>query len=293
MRRFRTIGGWGALLAALVCAGRTLGAGAQQAPEQHARVELLANSFTIPGYRTIWVGLLFHMDPGWHIYWRNAGDSGEPPKVTWQIPPGFKAGSIRWPQPVRLGSGSVIDYGYENQVLLMLPVEAERDAKSEAIPQIAADVKYVVCREVCIPAKAHLALTTPSAPDNYDKLKQVAKWRELFDEEQKHLPKSAPREWKASAEEEKDQFVLTVRADGQPAAGMAHLGPTGASFFPMDADEIENSAPQTFKPFDGGFRLTLKKSEQLIKPVATLHGLLVLGPDRAYDVTAPVHRQSD
>ncbi len=26
------------------------------------------------------LGLYFKLEPGWHIYWKNAGDSGEPPR---------------------------------------------------------------------------------------------------------------------------------------------------------------------------------------------------------------------
>jgi DsbC/DsbD-like thiol-disulfide interchange protein len=46
-----------------------------------------------PGQQ-FWVALELDIREGWHTYWRNPGDSGEPTKLAWQLPPGFTAGDI-------------------------------------------------------------------------------------------------------------------------------------------------------------------------------------------------------
>ena len=137
-------------------------ANARAQSESHARIELIAEQNTVPPGKPLWLGLLFRLDPGWHIYWQNPGDSGEPPKVQWQLPPGFAAGLIVWPQPIRLGTGTVLDYGYEGQVLLMAPLKSTSPEHPTSLPSISADVKYIVCREMCIPGKAHLTLAPPA-----------------------------------------------------------------------------------------------------------------------------------
>src|SRR5208337_1265104 len=104
---------------------------AQLPSEPHLKVELISEQATSPPGQPLWVGLLFRLEPGWHIYWQNPGDSGEPPKVQWNLPTGFAASSIRWPQPIRLGSGSVVDYGYEGQVLLMAPIQRSSSRKRD------------------------------------------------------------------------------------------------------------------------------------------------------------------
>ena len=256
---------------------------AQSAPSSHVRIELIADE-AAPPKTTTWVGLLFHLDPGWHIYWQNAGDSGTPPKVAWQLPAGYRAGAIRWPQPVRLGSGSVIDYGYEDQVLLMAPIErAANSTAAAAVPIVAlpigADVKYVVCREVCIPGKAHLTLSLPASGG--DPPAEASGWHALFEQTRAQLPKAAPATWKVSATADKDHLILSVR--GAP--------PTkSAIFFPLEAAQIENSAPQAFASTGDGFRLTLQKSDQLVQPILRLRGLIVLGPGKAFEIAAPVTR---
>jgi thiol:disulfide interchange protein DsbD len=249
----------------------------QSTPPSHAKVELIADAAG-PSATTTSVGLLFHLDQGWHIYWQNPGDSGTPPKVAWQLPPGYRAGAIRWPQPVRLGSGSVIDYGYEDQVLLMASIERAANSMPAVAVPIAADVKYIVCREVCIPGKAHLSLAISPVGDPPA---QEAKWHRLFQQTRAQLPKAAPANWKVSATSDKDHFVLSVRSAGPIKS---------ATFFPMESGQIENSAAQAFASTGDGFRLTLQKSDQLVQPIPTLRGLVVLGHGRAFEIAAPVTR---
>jgi thiol:disulfide interchange protein DsbD len=243
-----------------------------RAQSSHARVELIAEQNTVVPGRPLWVGLLFQLDQGWHIYWQNPGDSGEPPKVQWQLPPGFAAGPILWPQPIRLGSGAIIDYGYEGQVLLMVPLNRTATEHGSSLPNIAADVKYIVCREMCIPGKTHLTLATP-ADGNWEQ------WRALFERTRQQLPKPMPPGWKVSAESNKTSFVLTVR-DASPVRS--------SSFFPLEPSQIDNSSPQLFASNRAGFQLTLKKSDQLVKPISTLRGLLMVGAGRSIEVDAPV-----
>jgi DsbC/DsbD-like thiol-disulfide interchange protein len=245
---------------------------AQLPADSHAKVELITEQNTVPPGRPLWVGLLFRPDEGWHIYWQNPGDAGEPPKVQWQLPPGFTAGAIRWPQPIRLGSGTVVDYGYEGQVLLMAPIEGPVKGYATSIPSLSADVKYIVCREMCIPGKAHLTLALPPGGN-------WGRWRALFEQTRQKLPKQAPPSWKISVESDKSHFVVSVRGSPQVQS---------ARFFPLEPGQIENSSPQNFASNRTGFRLTLTKSDQLTNPISTLKGLIVLGPDRAFEVAVPV-----
>jgi DsbC/DsbD-like thiol-disulfide interchange protein len=261
-----------AILVALVLFASA--AGAQSAPS-HAKIELIADLTPPRGNARLRAGLLFHLDPGWHIYWQNAGDSGEPPKITWNLPAGFIAGPIEWPAPKRLGSGSIIDYGYEDQVLLMAPIRAPMsfDYEGRQNMQFVADVKYIVCREVCIPGKAHLTLSLPITIDA-----QVREWHERFEQARLQIPKPAPATWKISARVAQNNLVLTVAGARQTKS---------AAFFPQAASVIDNAAPQVLATDGEGFHLTLKMSDQAPGQPAQLKGVLVLGA-RAYQIAAPV-----
>jgi DsbC/DsbD-like thiol-disulfide interchange protein len=246
---------------------------AQSPAEIHAKVQLVSEEKSIRSSGPFSVGILFQLDPGWHIYWQNPGDSGEPPKIEWRLPPDFRASAIRWPRPILLGKGSVRDYGYEGQVLLMTTLQRHHPVATSVA--IAATIKYIVCREVCIPGKADAKLLLPvSEATNIE----TTGWSELFKSTRAQLPKPLPPEWNVSVVSTTSNFVLTFR--GGAAQEMR--------FFPFQPNVIENAAPQTFDSDKNGLRLTLKKSEQLAKPISTLRGVIVLDRDRTYEIAVPV-----
>jgi thiol:disulfide interchange protein DsbD len=257
---------------------------AQPVEAKHARVELIAeNTGVTPGHPLL-LGIHFQLEKDWHIYWTNPGDSGQPPVVLWQLPSGFSAGEIQWPRPEKLKSSQSADYGYKDEVLLLAPVHVPFDLKnrdlknsSTANLSISADTKWLICREVCIAdhAQLHLALaaSTPSPNKNH---------AQLFARARKLLPKARPATWKATAISGKDNFVLSIQI-GKPLRE--------AEFFPLEASQIENGAPQPLEVTARGARITLRKSDQLVKPIPKLTGLLVLPGGNAYQITAPVTQQ--
>src|SRR5215469_1213783 len=54
---------------------------------KHANLELLSTPVT-EGRGDILLGVHFTLEKGWHIYWINPGDSGQPPSFKWILPPG-------------------------------------------------------------------------------------------------------------------------------------------------------------------------------------------------------------
>lgn len=249
---------------------------AQTVSGSHGKVELIAEENAVVPGRNFTVGLRFELEKGWHIYWVNPGDSGQPPRVQWNLPAGFRVGEIEWPYPKRLGAASVVDYGYEDQVLLMASIEPPATLSPGSAVTLAAEARWLVCREICLPERAHLTL---SLPVEKQLPKEDPAWHELFQRTRALLPKPLPGGWKASAVAEKDDFVLTVLT-GSPEKA--------ATFFPLEPGQIENAAPQKVNSFDKGIRLILKKSDQLLKPVTTLNGVLFLPNGKAFRIAAPV-----
>ena len=260
-------------IALLLCA---TGAQAAGTPIPHGTLELIAeNQWVAPG-REFYLGLHFQLEKGWHIYWVNPGDSGEPPRVTWQLPAGLTPGPIEWPTPRRLGTSSIVDFGYEDAVMLLVPMHAEASLAAQPLARLGAEVRVLVCRELCIPGKAQLSLTLPikSQPPAPD-----ARTRDLFAATRKSLPRPAPTNWRFNVDDSEDSFVLTANLGHQI---------TRAIFFPLAESQIDNAAPQKLLPVAAGFRLTLRKSDRLLKPIERLKGVLVLSAGRAYLIDVPL-----
>jgi len=257
----------------LLCA---TGVHAGGTPIPHGTVELVAENPSIAAGQTFHLGLHFQLEKGWHIYWVNPGDSGEPPRVKWQLPSALTIGAMEWPTPRRLGSSSIADYGYEDAVMLVVPMHAEAGLAASGPASLGAEIRVLVCREMCIPGKAQLSLTLPikSLPSTAD-----ARTVELFAAAREALPLHAPANWKFSISDAKDSFVLT---------GNVGHAVTQAIFFPLAESQIQNAAPQKLLPVATGFQMTLQKSDQLLKPIEQLKGVLVLSGDRAYLIDAPL-----
>src|SRR5580698_5643634 len=149
-------------LALILCIGVTVAAAAApvQGPvrAQHLTVELLPLNGSIQPGATELVGLHFTLDKGWHVYWVNAGDSGEPPSIKWNLPAGITAGAMQFPAPRRLPLGPLMDFGYEDEVLFPIALSAASTLKAPSTAPLAAHVNWLVCREVCIPGRADLIL---------------------------------------------------------------------------------------------------------------------------------------
>jgi len=247
-------------------------------PIPHGTAELLVEDQWIQPGRNFYLALNLKLERGWHTYWLNPGDSGEPPRIVWHLPAGLTAGPIEWPAPRRLVHSSITDYGYEDSVALLIPIHATSALMIGAQMELAADLKILVCCDVCIPGKAQLSL---SLPVRNDRPAENPAARDVFASARKRIPRALPAGWMVHAREQKDAFSLVVRAPGQLSQ---------AIFFPLDAGQIESSATQAVEASAAGLRITLRKSDQLAKPITRLRGVLVLESGEAYRVDAPVSR---
>ncbi len=279
MIRYLTV--LGATVAALIGLALTSGPVAAAPPlvSDLVKPALYAESATVASGRTLWVDLHLAIAPGWHIYWKNPGDSGIPTTIDWTLPPGFSSGNIEWPVPERFSLGPIANYGYTGSADFLVPINTPPSLEAGTIPHLAASVKYLVCSEICIPGSASLALDLPAgggAPDP----SQAARFTVARDK----LPIVAPFA---------TQFVSTPQELRLmvPAAALAGIAHPTAEFFPDADNAIDNSAEAKVEPRAGGLQLVLVKSTG---PTAaapkTLNGVLVLrgadGSSHGYLISA-------
>lgn len=249
----------------------------------HLNVELMSEQTSIQPGGSVTVGFHFRIQRGWHIYWQNPGDSGQAPSVTWNLPDGFTAGDILWPIPQKLPLANLADYGYKNEVLLMVPLTAPANLKPGHFVRLTCHVRWLVCNEICIPGDVQLNLRLPVR-----KHKPASSSRHgfLFQATRRNLPQEMPDDWKAFGTVGKKEFRVTFET-GTPLPKSAT-----ASFFPLHPNQVENAPAQPFRASGTSFSLGLKRSDQLLKNTQTLEGLLVLQekkkPAKGYWVTIPL-----
>ncbi|HBL92211.1 MAG TPA: hypothetical protein DD375_01655, partial [Hyphomonas sp.] len=101
------------------------------------------------------------------VYWRNAGDAGLPPQVDVLDGSDITEASIGpfvWPIPHLLPvvEGEIMDYGYDDRLVLPFPLTIPADAMGSVQLNLLAD--YLICEEICIPETAEVSLTLPVGP---------------------------------------------------------------------------------------------------------------------------------
>ena len=149
----------GVALAVLSVLGLTASLRADTGAE-HVRVDLLADTTAVGAGKPFTVGVRFRIDPGWHIYWTNPGDSGLPTRVKLDLPPGFQAAATEYPVPSILRfPGDITNYGYEDSVVLLVPVTPSGQMPGAVHLKATAD--FLVCKDVCLPGRVVESLELP------------------------------------------------------------------------------------------------------------------------------------
>lgn len=175
------------LLVVLYVAGLFSTSFAQEFPTPVSAI-LVSDVTTVKPGDSFDLGVFLEIDPGWHVYWKNPGDSGLPTKLVFELPQGFEAANIYWPLPssFRSPQGGV-DFGYENSVLIWTNIDVPEDTDLNASPRIEAEVSWVSCRKICIPGRAsltyNLRLGKKTMQDNAD---LFSKWNNLLPVDAKH-----------------------------------------------------------------------------------------------------------
>jgi DsbC/DsbD-like thiol-disulfide interchange protein len=129
----------------------------------HSAVRLLAGSRS---GAVLLGGIAFQLQPGWHTYWRNPGDSGVPPRFDFSKSDNVEAVTVLWPAPVKFEDGSGgTSLGYQKQVVLPLRIVAKNTDRPVTLR---AEINYAVCEKLCIPveAQAELAFTSVASTED-------------------------------------------------------------------------------------------------------------------------------
>jgi thiol:disulfide interchange protein len=263
------------VMLAVLVAGLTARAGTNSADAPHLHVQLVAPEDEIYPGGNNQIGLYFKLEPGWHVYWKNAGDAGGPPRIRWTLPDGVTAGPMQFPAPKRLPLGPLMDFGYENEVLYPIKLEVAPTAKSgKAV--LDANVDWLVCREVCIPGKAELKLTLQLSNNKPVVLSGSGEDAALMKRLASTLPQPLPANIKVAFQATQDGFRAGIQTGKRE---------TSAQFFPADPDTIANAAPQKTTPTPKGVVVEIKKDANLAANPKQLNGVLELSGGRAYDVS--------
>ena len=122
-----------------------------------SKARLIVGSMPGPsGGALLYAGVEIALEKDWKTYWRHPGDAGGvPPYFDWSKSRNLKQATVSFPAPHRFVEQLGDSIGYKSR--LVLPIAIEPQVAGRKIG-LAVELQYGVCREICIPAQAKLAL---------------------------------------------------------------------------------------------------------------------------------------
>lgn len=238
-------------------------------PKDLVAARLVPEVTTLAPGQPFWVALALRMKPGWHVYWKNPGDSGLPVQLDWRLAADFAVGEPQWPAPSLFVDGPVASYGYAEEALLL--VEVTPPAGLSVGDEVPLDLRasWLVCEEECLPGEARLeaALAVGERP----LLDEGA--RALFARARAALPQAAPfaaslSHRPAGAE---PALLLEVQGPGLDAGAVRR-----AHFFPDEGKAVDHAAAQLLSRIGVGLTLALLPSPLAPALPRRLSGVLTI-----------------
>jgi thiol:disulfide interchange protein/DsbC/DsbD-like thiol-disulfide interchange protein len=228
----------------------------------HLTARLIADQDSLSPGSTFTLGVKFNLEPGWHIYWKNPGDSGLPPRFTWSTDPAVTVLQPLWPYPERLATGPLVNYGYSD-VMIPFPARLAATARSGAT-DITLGLQWLVCKDECLPGEATLRLSIPintqaGAPSAH---------RQDFEDAFARVPIPLERVSIAVEERPEQLIIALIPLDGR------FLPPT-FTFFPEDKRVIANAKEQKIDRDGDSLRITLGRDPLNSEPLSRIRGVLV------------------
>jgi thiol:disulfide interchange protein/DsbC/DsbD-like thiol-disulfide interchange protein len=257
----------------------SLAAAAESAAVSTPRVTatlLSSRDAVAPGER-FQVALVQKIAPGWHTYWANPGDSGEPTRIEWALPQGATAGEIQWPAPKAIPVEPLVNFGFEGTLLLPVEIAVPQDARPGERLTLKANATWLVCEKICIPEEGAFTLELPVAQTAV--IDEAAQAR--IDTARAGLP--VPAGFKARLTADGEGLALTL-------PGLSGL-PAELRFFPLSDTLIDHAAKQDTSAGNDGTMLRLARSSAFKIGGGETGGVLTFregGVARSLSLTAAV-----
>lgn len=252
--------------------------------------ELVADRATLLAGQSFRLGLRLKHDREWHTYWRNPGDSGLPTRFQIKLPSGWSAGEVQWPAPHRIRVGPMANFGYDGEIVLPLQVTPPAGLAGQDV-QLEATASWLVCREICIPGEASLAIRLPVAQPNSisdPQTNQESVWSALFVAADRWIP-DPNQPIKGRWFKEGKRVMLVFQPPISASQSSPPTTPVEFTFFPERERSVAPAADQQLERLpDGRWRIRLELAPETTpgeESGAVFDGVLRLS-EQAYQVRA-------
>lgn len=237
----------------------------------HARSTLYAETDGVAPGGTVRLALHQALETGWHVYWKNPGDSGLPLEAIWTLPEGAAASDVDYPAPHRIPIGPLVNFGHEGEPVFLVTLTAPASAAIGDRLDVGLEATWLICAEICVPETGVFALSLPVIADP--------------------APDAAAAPVFAAAEAQRPAPLAAAFkiADGVLAIEAKLPDAASAYFFPEADDLVSPAADQKFDLRGDVLRLTAPALKD--DTPAPLRGVLQItenGEEKSFALAAAV-----
>ncbi len=240
--------------------------------QQGLKIQLVSEQTAIVPGQPFTVGLWLEHDRGSHTYWRFPGIVGVPTQMKWQLPRGWKAGELIYPEPERTLMFNIKAQGFDRDVMLRTEITPPANLKVGESITLTGLASWMCCGNTCHPGSMDLSLTLPVAAT----AELNTKWHKLLDAERARAEQTSDS-WTSTAREKGNEITLVLKpstADARPSKNQREA--EQIIVFTKDG-WFDSDKPQTLLLHsDGTLTITLVKADAYLgnKPPKTLRVIL-------------------
>lgn len=234
-----------------------------KAVTDHASVEILIESKEIYTNENLVLGIRFDLEPGWHVYWKNPGDSGLPPDINWVTEDGARLDKILWPAPEKTPENPLMTYGYYNE--LVLPLIFKIDKKFSEFKESSIEINFLICELICIPEQVIINFDAKDYTDE-----DIKRSRNILSSWYTKIPKDDKIEIYAEAS---DSFLSLswVNEDNNTS---------GAYFYPDAGGLIRYAAKQLYVEENKTSKIIIERPPSYLPGILEASGVLEINSGR-------------
>lgn len=233
--------------------------------KSEAEAHIILDSFSLEKSRIIDAAVVIRLEEGWHIYWRNPGDSGMPTSFEFILPESIKVSEIKWAVPEIFEFEGYASYGYEGLAVFPFSIYIPENFNQDEIT-IEVNLKSLICKDVCKPFNKNLSRiirlkdTYVASKSDYDLLNHTYKNLSLKNDK-----------LKLQAKNYSDFVAINISSDIIKINKIKNV-----LFIPYENGIFKNSVTQNFFISDSIVVLNVEFDPFKIKVPKTLSGILVI-----------------
>ncbi len=228
----------------------------------HLIAGLHAESRTPRPGGSVALALQIRPQAGWHLYWKNPGESGLAPQLHWTLPKGVSAGEPQYPIPSTMTVNGITSNVYEGAATLLVELSVAGSLPRGTRLPVRLNADVLTCTEGhCVPQSVLVDLRMIAGDGKPDPAEA-----ERFAAARAALPRrlEPPLGYRLDG----DLLELSIPGNVVPAAATVHV------FF--DQEHPEPAATQTVES-TGGNR-TIVMSWDGVRPGGRLSGVIRIDP---------------